>query len=71
MPDLIEITTALGLRAPAMEHREVGAIDPHFADMFGWEQIVDTAAEVYDALPPEERAGAAVQAQRYSEDGSV
>ena len=64
--DLVELTTALGLGAPRMEDRGVGALDPHFADMFGWEEIVDTVAEVYAALPPEERARAVVVAVSYA-----
>jgi hypothetical protein len=69
--DLVEFTSALGLRAPEMEDREVASLDPHFADMLGWEEIVDTVAEVYTALPPEDRARAAILAVSYGEAGAI
>lgn len=71
VPDLIELTAALGLRAPEMEKRQVGALDPHFADMLGWEQIADTVAGVYASLPPEDRARAGVLALSYGEAGAI
>jgi 4-amino-4-deoxy-L-arabinose transferase-like glycosyltransferase len=71
VPDVIELSAALGLRAPEMENREVGALDPHFADMHGWQEIVDSVAEVYAALPPDDRARAGILAISYSEAGAI
>ena len=71
VPDLIGLSAAIGLRAPEMENREVGALDPHFANMLGWQEIVDTVAEVYRALPTRDRARAGILAMSYSEAGAI
>jgi hypothetical protein len=71
VPNLIAYADALHFSAPKMENREVGALDPHFADMLGWEEIVDAVAEVYASLPPEERARAAILAPSYSVAGAI
>ena len=39
--------------------------------MLGWEEIVDTVADVYLALPPEDRARAGILALSYSEAGAI
>jgi 4-amino-4-deoxy-L-arabinose transferase-like glycosyltransferase len=69
--ELISFKAAVGLGAPQMEDREVGALDPHFADMIGWEEIVDPVAEVYSALPSEDRERAGILASNYSEAGAI
>ncbi|MFP6639588.1 MAG: glycosyltransferase family 39 protein [Myxococcota bacterium] len=71
VPDLIELKGAFEVGAPKMENREVDALDPHFADMLGWEEIVDTVADVYLSLPPEDRASAGILAVSYSEAGAI
>jgi hypothetical protein len=69
--DVPAYAATLGIEAPRMEDREVGALDPHFADMHGWEAIVDRVAEVYHALPAAERAGSAILVPSYSEAGAI
>jgi hypothetical protein len=70
-PQLVAYSSALGIGAPRMEDRELGALDPHFADMMGWDQIVDTVAEVYHGLSPEERARAAILGPSYGTAGAI
>lgn len=67
----IAFKAGIGLGAPKMERREVGGLDPHFADMFGWDAIVDGVAEVYAGLPAEDRARAGLMAVSYSEAGAL
>ena len=69
--DLVAMSRALGLGAPQMENREVGRLDQHFADMHGWDAIVDTVAEVWHALPADERARAAILTRDYSVAGAI
>ena len=69
--DVVQLGRVLGLGAPQMENNDVGELDPHFSDMFGWDEIVDAAAEVYHALPAEDRERAGVLAVSYSEAGAV
>ncbi len=59
------------LRAPEAERREVGALDPHFADMIGWPVIVGTVADVWAALPAADREQAGLIGFSYSEAGAL
>jgi len=42
-----------------------------FGDMFGWQEQVTAVAQVYNSLPPAERAQAAVAAYNYGEAGAI
>jgi Dolichyl-phosphate-mannose-protein mannosyltransferase len=42
-----------------------------YADMFGWDNIATTVAQVYQALPASERAGCAILAGNYGEAGAI
>jgi hypothetical protein len=43
----------------------------HFADEFGWEEIVAKVNDAYVSLSPEERAGCAIFAQNYGQAGAI
>lgn len=62
---------ALGLRPPQTENNHTGVLPQHFGDMFGWPEMVEQVARVYQALPPEERAKAAIFANNYGEAGAI
>lgn len=57
-----------GVRA---ERMALGQLPQHFADMFGWDDLVRTVAQVYGNLPPEDRARCAIVAQNYGEAGAI
>jgi hypothetical protein len=62
----------LPFKIPASEHSHLrAAIPQHYADQFGWEEIVAETAKAYDILPPQERAGCAVFAQDYGQAGAI
>jgi hypothetical protein len=42
-----------------------------FQDMFGWEEMVKTVATVYNSLPPEQRAVAAVSGNNYGQSAAI
>ena len=42
-----------------------------FADMHGWEEMVATVAQVYNNLPPEEKAQCAVSANNYGQAAAI
>jgi hypothetical protein len=42
-----------------------------YADMFGWRNIVTTVSQVYDSLPPSERANCGILAGNYGEAGAI
>ena len=53
------------------ERSELGELPQHFADMFGWEEMVEAVAEVYSGLPPEERSKCAILAENYGQAGAI
>lgn len=42
-----------------------------YADMFGWPELAQQTALVYDGLPPDEKATAMIVAQNYGEAGAI
>jgi Dolichyl-phosphate-mannose-protein mannosyltransferase len=61
----------LGLKPEQEERTEVGILPQHYADMFGWEEMTAMVAEVYQSLPPEERAGCLIYVRNYGEAGAI
>src|SRR5713226_7146800 len=54
----------LPFKVPRSEHSHMRAILPqHFADQFGWEEMVATVNQAYSRLSPEERPGCGIFAQ--------
>ena len=49
---------ALGFQPPEFEHQQNGPLPQWYADEFGWQEMVEKVAKVYNSLPPEERARA-------------
>ncbi|HEX8491189.1 MAG TPA: hypothetical protein VF626_09235, partial [Chthoniobacterales bacterium] len=62
---------AIGLEPPKAENQPTGPLPQHFADEFGWEEMVREVARVYDALPPEQRAATAIFANSYGQAGAI
>ena len=57
---------------PRSEHSHMRAILPqHFADQFGWEEIVAEVNQAYTRLSPEERPGCGIFAQDYGQAGAI
>ncbi|MBK8999728.1 MAG: glycosyltransferase family 39 protein [Myxococcales bacterium] len=61
----------LGLAPPKAERAELGALPQHFADMFGWPELVRAVARARDALPEGDRANVQVIVTNYGEAGAV
>jgi len=62
----------LPFKVPRSEHSHMRAILPqHFADEFGWEEIVTKVDEAYVRLSPEERQGCGIFAQNYGQAGAI
>jgi len=71
-PELVvRYATAIGIQAPQEERQQRVVLAQHFADRFGWENMVATVARVYQALPPEDRARAAIFGGNYGEAGAI
>ncbi len=67
----VAFARGVGIMPPAQERMELAELPQFFADHFGWPELVDTVAEVYDRLAPAERARARVIAQNYGEAGAI
>lgn len=61
----------LGFEPPKAENQPTGPLPQHFADEFGWEEMARAVAQVYNSLPPEERARTAIFANSYGQAGAI
>jgi 4-amino-4-deoxy-L-arabinose transferase-like glycosyltransferase len=62
----------LPFKVPRSEHSHMRAVLPqHFADQFGWEEMVAEVNEAYTKLSAEERAGCGIFAQDYGQAGAI
>ncbi|MGB2636162.1 MAG: glycosyltransferase family 39 protein [Candidatus Acidiferrum sp.] len=62
---------ALGIKMTHTENGMVSVLPQHFADEFGWPEMVATVAGVYNSLPPGERAETAILAGNYGGAGAI
>jgi 4-amino-4-deoxy-L-arabinose transferase-like glycosyltransferase len=53
------------------EHNRTSVLPEDWADMHGWPELVATVARVYDALPPSQRAQAAIVGSNYGEAAAI
>jgi len=68
---IVAWTRRIGISEPRTEKREHGELPPTFADMHGWQELVDTVAGVWGALPEADRVRAAILTSNYGEAGAV
>jgi len=61
----------LGITPKAEERNSLGKLPQHFADMFGWQELVDSVDVVYRTLPAQEQASCVVYGQNYGEAGAI
>jgi hypothetical protein len=62
---------ALGVGASTSENHEMGLLPQHYADMFGWEEMVADVAKAYGSLTVEEQAQCAIFCGNYGEAGAI
>lgn len=67
----IRYAQALGEAPSTAEKKELGQLGQFYADMHGWDSIVNTLAGVYRSLPPEDAARARILAPDYGVAGAV
>lgn len=61
----------IGYEPSRTEVSHTSEMPQHLADQFGWPELVEKVAQVYNSLPPEERARAAIYASNYGQAGAV
>ncbi|MBZ5505361.1 MAG: glycosyltransferase family 39 protein [Acidobacteriia bacterium] len=62
---------AIGFQPPEIEHQQNGPLPQWFADEFGWQEMVEKVARVYNSLPAEERARTAIFSNSWGEAAAV
>ena len=67
----ISYAAALGIGPSTAERKELAELPQFYADMHGWETIVDTVAGVYETLPLEDRKRAAIFTFNYGDAGAI
>jgi Dolichyl-phosphate-mannose-protein mannosyltransferase len=71
-PDkLVAYMRAIHMQPPRTETSHTAVLPQHFADQFGWEEMVGSVAHVYRRLPPEDSKRAAIFCQNYGEAGAI
>ena len=68
---LIRYSEATGMTQPRIENHRLGPLPQLMADRFGWKEMAAEVARIYHALPPEDRAKAAVFGQNYGQAGAI
>jgi hypothetical protein len=68
---IVPYMNALGLNMTRTETSMSGLLPQHFADEFGWQEMVATVAGVYNNLSPEQRAKTAILAGNYGGAGAI
>jgi hypothetical protein len=69
--DFIRFQQALGMAPGTEERHRVGPLPQHYADMFGWRELVAAVAKAHRELAPAERRSAVVLGQNYGDAGAV
>ena len=67
----IRYQAALGVQPSTEERKRVGPLPQHYADMFGWKELVAEVAGACRLLTPDEQRRAVVFGQNYGEAGAV
>jgi len=68
---LIRYQKSLGMAPPAIETHDLGPLPQLMADRFGWPEMAAEVARIYHALPPADRAKAAIFGQNYGQAGAI
>ena len=62
----------LPIKVPRSEHSHMRAVLPqHYADQFGWNEIVDEAAAAWNMIPSDQRKDCGIFAQDYGQAGAI
>jgi hypothetical protein len=67
----IAYSKTIGFSGGNAESKEMGKLPQHYADMFGWENMVSTVARVYRTLTPEEQSQCVIYGMHYGFAGAI
>lgn len=61
----------IGVVPESGENLETGKLPQYFADRFGWEEMTEKTAKIYNLLPETEKQTTGIFAQNYGEAGAI
>ena len=64
-------SASLGIKPGGEERDQPVKLGQHYADMFGWKELVDSVATVFNTLTPEEKKHCAILARNYGQAGAI
>ena len=62
---------ALGVEASTEERKELAELPQHYADMFGWQELVTEVAAAYESLSEAERDEVGIFTYNYGNSGAI
>ena len=68
---LVPYMRAIHFEPPRTETAHTAALPQHFADRFGWEEMVRSVARAYESLSPEDQRRAGIFCQNYGQAGAI
>jgi hypothetical protein len=68
---IVPYEQALGIKTTRTEAAHSGPLPQHFGDEFGWQEMVQAVASVYNSMPPSQRAKTGILAGNYGEAGAI
>jgi hypothetical protein len=68
---IVPYEQALGMKTTRTEAAHSGPLPQHFGDEFGWQEMVEAVASVYNSMPPEQRAQTGILGGNYGEAGAI
>ncbi|RPI16768.1 MAG: phospholipid carrier-dependent glycosyltransferase [Ignavibacteriae bacterium] len=68
---VIAFQKTLGINLSAGEKGKQALLPQHFADRFGWEEMVEKVAKAYNSLSDSDKVNTAIFAQNYGEAGAI
>lgn len=68
---LLAYENTLGFKPAKAEVHQQSLLPQPIADQFGWPEMVNEVAAIYDSLPPEERVQTGIWAGNYGEAGAI
>ncbi|MEM1179664.1 MAG: glycosyltransferase family 39 protein [Acidobacteriota bacterium] len=69
--DYLDRAQTLGVAPSTSERKEIGELPQFYADMFGWPEMAEEVARVWESLDAGEREGAAIFVGNYGEAGAL
>ncbi len=67
----IAYEAALGIKPSATENSELAKLPQQYADQFGWQEMTERVAKVYNSIPAAERGDCGIFTQNYGEAGAI